>query len=121
MDIYNDGALPHGSFAATTSDAILRNFESFKPSNRVKTLNQFNPDNSPKKSVDTKDFDTASARIQVETQTLGVPDNAPASGITLSFNSGHGIETWRLQTVDGPAYDIGVAWVWDTTWQKNVN
>ncbi len=121
MDVYNDGGLPHGSFAATLSDAVTRDFESFRPSRRSRVVNQYNPDGSPKKSVDLRDFDTATGRIQVETSTAGVPDNMPALGVTLTFNDGTGNSVWRLQSVDGPAYDIGTAWVYDTTWQRNVN
>lgn len=123
-DIYNDGGLPHGSFAIACSDGVTRDFESFKPNRNTRTVNQYNPDGSPKKSVDIRDFDTATGRIQVETQVAGVPQNMPALGITITFNDGTGnnpTQTWRLQKVDGPAYDIGTAWVYDTTWQRNVN
>jgi hypothetical protein len=120
-DIYNDGALPHGSFAATLSNGITYDFERFVPDHPTKTINQYNPAGAPQRSVDVRDFNTAQATIQVPTEANGVPQNMPPLGTTLTFNDGMFNATWRLKSVNGPGFNTGEYWKFETTWQMNEN
>jgi hypothetical protein len=120
-DVSNDGGLAHGCFAATLSNGKTYDFERFVPDRPTKTINQYDPQNAPKKSVDTREFRTAQATIQVETATTGIPDNMPNLGVTLSIDTGYGIETWRLKSVNGPGMNQGEYWKFETTWQANEN
>lgn len=120
-DIYNDGGLPHGAFTATTSDGVTRDFERFVPDKPAKTINQYDPSGAPKKSVDVREFETASATVQVDTAVNGVPQDMPAQGITLVLNHGYGNYTWRLKSINGPGMNMGEYWKFETTWQKNEN
>ena len=125
-DVFNDGGLPHGAFTATLSNGFAYDFERFVPDHPTKTINQYAPDGTPKKSVDVLDFSTASATIQVDSSNVnGKPLNMPPLGVTMVVDTGYGegagLSTWRLKSINGPGFNMGEYWKFETTWQLNVN
>jgi hypothetical protein len=116
-EFFNESSMPHGAFAAALSDGITRDFESWRPRYNSRKINQYKGTGAPKRAVGVEDFDTADARVQVETSTGGAPDNPLARGLTLTWADG---SIWWLESFT-LSVETASAWTYDTVWQKKVS
>ena len=119
-EIYNDGALPHGSFVAVFSDAVSRKLENFNPQRPSKKINQSGVLGDPGRWAGVNDFNTATATVQEPTQTGGIPDNPVALGMYFERDTGHGVERWVITDI-GQRFQMGDYWKSECTFQMTYN
>ena len=67
-----------------------------------------------KRAAAIRDFNTADSKVQVETQTDGIPNNALTRGLTLTWGDG---TIWWLESFT-LNQRTGEAWTWDCVWQQ---
>lgn len=113
-EFYNESSMPHSAFAATLSNGVTYDFESWTPRYPSRKINQYRGAGNPKRSAAIRDFDTADSKVQVETQANGVPNNPLQRGLTLTWGDG---TVWWLESCT-LNQRTGEAWTWDCVWQR---